>query len=50
VATLSELFPTAEEMAALSEYVAPFVAYGIGLCVVFWIIGYVIWFIIEFIR
>ena len=47
---MSELFPAAEVMGTLTEYVAPFMAFGIGLCVVFWIIGYVIWFVIEFIR
>lgn len=44
------LFPTAEVMDALTQFVAPFVAFGIGLCAVVWVVGYVVWFVIDFIR
>lgn len=44
------MFPTAEEMQALTEFVPTFVAFGMGLGVVVWAIGYVVWFIIDFVR
>lgn len=50
MATLSELFPAAEVMDELNGFVGPFVAYGVGLCLVVWLIGYVVWMIVEFVR
>lgn len=47
---MADLFPTAEVMEELAGFVPAFVAYGIGLCVVFWVIGYLVWFIAQFIR
>jgi hypothetical protein len=47
---MDDLFPSAGVMEQLAGFVPAFVAYGLVLCVVFWIIGYVVWFIIQFIR
>lgn len=47
---MADLFPTAEVMEELAGFVPAFVAYGVVLCCVFWMIGYVIWFIVQFIR
>lgn len=47
---MDSLFPTAEAMEALTEFVPTFVAYGMGLAVLVWAIGYVVWFIIDFVR
>ena len=44
------LFPVAADMGELGGYVAVWVAYGIGLTIVFWTLGYVVWFIIDWFR
>lgn len=44
------LFPIAEDMSTMVDMVGAFVVYGAGLAIVFWTIGYVVWFIIEFLR
>lgn len=44
------LFPVAADMASLGGYVAVWVAWGIGLSVVFWTLGYLVWFIIQILR
>lgn len=49
-AMTSALFPAAADMQALAEYVAIWVAYGIGLTLVFWTLGYCVWFIVQFFR
>ena len=38
------------DMTELGSYVAAWVAYGIGLSIVFWTLGYLVWFIIQFLR
>lgn len=45
-----ELFPVLGDMQTLAGYAANFVAWGIGLSIVFWTLGYVVWFIIQFFR
>lgn len=44
------LFPVADDMTALCGMFATFVVWGIGLSVVFWTLGYLVWFIIQFFR
>lgn len=44
------LFPAAQSMAEVGGYVAAWVVYGIGLSVVFWTLGYLVWFIIQLFR
>ena len=44
------LFPALSDMQTLGGYVTLFVAYGIGLCTVFWVLGYLVWFIVQFFR
>lgn len=41
------------DSAALSEvvvYLGTFVAFGVGLAVVFWLLGLGVWFVIDFLR
>lgn len=47
---IAELFPSLEVMTELAGYVAAWVAYGVGLSIVFWTLGYCVWFIIQFLR
>lgn len=44
------LFPVASDMEMLAGYVAAWVAYGVGLTVVFWTLGYCVWFLIDLFR
>ena len=44
------LFPALADMETLGGFVATFVAWGIGLSVVFYIIGYMVWFVIQLMR
>lgn len=44
------LFPSVEGMASAGSFFATFVAWGIGLSVVFWAIGLLVWFIVQFFR
>lgn len=44
------LFPALADMQGLAGYVGVWVVYGIGLTVVFWTLGYLVWFIIQFFR
>lgn len=44
------LFPIAGDMTAIGEYVAAWVVFGIGLTVVFWTLGYTVWFLIQLFR
>lgn len=46
----AELFPLANDMATLVQYVVTWVVYGIGLSIVFWTLGYLVWFVIQFLR
>ena len=47
---MGNLFPAAEQMQELAGYVGVWVAYGIGLSIVFWTLGFVVWAIIQFLR
>lgn len=47
---MAELFPSLEVMSELGSYVSVWVAYGVGLSIVFWTLGYCVWFIIQFFR
>lgn len=47
---MADLFPAIEVMQELGGYVAAWVAWGIGLSIVFWTLGYLVWFIIQFFR
>ena len=40
----------ASEFEDLAGYVAVWVAYGLGLTIVFWTLGYLVWFIVQFFR
>ena len=44
------LFPVVADMETLAGYVAAWVAYGVGLTVVFWTLGYCVWFLIDLFR
>lgn len=44
------LFPLLADMETLGSYVAVFVGYGIALSIIFWTLGYTVWFIIQFFR
>lgn len=44
------LFPALADMQTIAGFAATFVAYGIGLSVVFWTLGYLVWFIVQFLR
>lgn len=44
------LFPASGDMATIGAYVAAWVVYGIGLTVVFWTLGYLVWFIIQLFK
>lgn len=44
------LFPIAADMSTLGEWVGVFVAFGVGLSIVFWTVGYVVWFIVQLFR
>lgn len=47
---MDALFPSAEVMTEVAGWFATFVAYGIGLTIVFWTLGYCVWFIVQFFR
>ena len=34
----------------LGAYCATWVAYGVGLSIVFWTLGYCVWFVVQFFR
>ena len=44
------IFPAVESMLEFGGYVAAWVAWGIGFSIVFWTLGYLVWFIIQFLR
>lgn len=44
------LFPIAADMAELAGWAAVWVAWGVGLSIVFWTLGYLVWFIVQFFR
>lgn len=44
------IFPAVESMLEMGGYVAAWVAWGIGFSIVFWTLGYLVWFIIQFFR
>lgn len=41
---------SSSDMSELGGYVAAWVAWGIGLSIVFWTFGYLVWFISQFLR
>lgn len=43
-------FLVESDLAALISYVAEYGAYGVGLGVVFWIAGYIVWFVIDALK
>ena len=44
------LFPILADMETLGGWVSVWVVYGMGLSIVFWTLGYCVWFIIQFFR
>ena len=44
------LIPSLDFMQELAGYVGVWVAWGIGLSIVFWTLGYLVWFIVQFFR
>lgn len=47
---MDALFPSAEVMADIVGWFGAWVVYGIGLSIVFWTLGYCVWFVIQFFR
>lgn len=45
-----EVFPTPEAMASLCELLLVGVVLGLGIAMSFWMLGYVVWVIIDLIR
>lgn len=45
-----EVFPTVEAMGAMSEWLVIGVVLGLGLNVSVWMLGYIIWFVINMIK
>lgn len=41
---------SSSDMGELGSYVSAWVAFGIGLSIVFWTLGYCVWFIVQFLR
>ena len=46
----SALFPSGADMETLAGFVAAWVVYGFGLTVVFWTLGYLVWFVVQLFR
>lgn len=44
------LFPALADMQTMASWVGAWVVYGIGLSIVFWTLGYCVWFIIQFFK
>lgn len=44
------LFPVLADMQTICEWFGTFVFYGVGLSMVFWTIGYVVWFIVQVLK
>lgn len=44
------MLPSAQDIQQLVELAATCVAWGIGLSAAFWIVGYTVWFIVQFFR
>lgn len=49
---MAEVFSviTQSDMGELAGYAATFVAYGVGLSIAFWTLGYLVWFIVQLMR
>ena len=47
---MDALFLDAESLGTLVTTIAEFVGFGLGLAFVFWVLGYVVWFIIDACR
>lgn len=47
---MDSLFPTAEVMDECISFVVAYVAYGMGLGLIVFVLGYVIWFLIQVLR
>lgn len=44
------IFPPADVLSSIVEYVGSFVAAGVGIAFIGWVLGYVIYFIIDTLR
>lgn len=44
------LFPSLQAMVDCTEFFLTFVAWGIGLSACVWMLGYLVWFVIQFVR
>lgn len=47
---MDALFPSAEDMSALSQIVLVFVGYGLGLSGCIWLLGYLVAFVIHVVK
>lgn len=47
---MDAFLPSLEDMQEVYSWFAAWVAYGVGLSVVFWTLGYLVWFIIDMFR
>lgn len=45
-----EVFPTTDAMAALTELLLVGVVLGLGIAMSFWMLGYIVWVIIDMFR
>lgn len=46
----SALFLSGESLSALVGYVGQYAGAGVGIGVISWLLGYVIWFVIDLLR
>lgn len=44
------MLPSPSDMQQVFTMVADWVAYGVGLSIVFWTLGYCVWFVINLMR
>lgn len=47
---MEAVFLSGDELATVGDVCVTFVAYGIGLGVVVWLVGVVVWFVTQLIR
>lgn len=45
-----DLFLSASELSALVGYIGEFVGFGVALGAIFWVLGYVMWWVIDSMR
>lgn len=43
-------FLVESDLSALISYVAEYAAFGVGLGVVFWLSGYIVWFVVDALK